>query len=84
MAPLTGDIAYFIHEVHGKFRDVIGIHVDDAIGLGNKDFVEISNTERKFESKPREYIIITFVRNGISKQCKSYLLHQTLYARRLN
>lgn len=84
MTPTTGDLSFFFKAVHGKLKGVVGTYVDDTLCAGDPVFEKESRiTEKKFESKEREYEKFTFAGIQVEPIEDGYLLHQERYAKRL-
>lgn len=84
MRPTAGDLALYTKTVHDGLACLLGTYVDDTIATGPASFDEDSRlTERKFESKRREYDNVKFAGIEVQKWKEGYHMHQTAYAAKL-
>ena len=81
MTACTGDLSLFFKHVGERLCGLTGIYVDDQIGTGDAQFDKESRaTERKFQSKAREYDSFKFAGIQVERVVDQFLLHQSDYA----
>lgn len=84
MRPTASDLALYTKSVRDGLACLVGTYVDDTIATGPIEFDGESRlTERRFESRNREYDNVRFAGVEIRREGHGYLMHQDKYAQKL-
>lgn len=81
MRPTAGDLGLYTKVIGKGIAGMIGAYVDDTIATCPPQFDRESRaTEKKFESRGREYDDVKFAGVAISRSGDNYIMHQRHYA----
>lgn len=76
-------VCFFI-KAPGKLSGIMGNYVDGSIGTGTTDFLaETAKTEKRFETKKKEFSYFRFAGSYIEANQNGYVIHQQSYAEKL-